>query len=54
MKTNVLVVTALSAVVAANVFGEAGGDRPDARHAWSVHDVNRPDPQVVDAVRRHG
>ena len=49
MKTNVLVVTALSAVVAANVFGEAGGDRPDARHAWSVHDVNRPDPQVVDA-----
>lgn len=30
-------------------FGEASGDRPDARHAWSVHDVNRPDPVAISA-----
>ena len=28
---------------------EPSGDRPDARHAWSVHDVNRPDPVKVTA-----
>ena len=30
-------------------FAEPSGDRPDARHAWSVHDVNRPDPVKVAA-----
>ena len=26
---------------------EPSGDRPDERHAWAVHDVNRPDPVKV-------
>lgn len=39
-------VAACAAVV---VFGEASGDRPDARHAWAVHDVNRPDPVKIEA-----
>lgn len=30
-------------------FAEPSGDRPDMRHAWSVHDVNRPDPVKVTA-----
>ena len=30
-------------------FAEPSGDRPDARHAWSVHDVNRPDPAKITA-----
>ncbi len=29
-------------------FGEPSGDRPDASHAWAVHDVNRPDPVKVE------
>ena len=30
-------------------FAEPSGDRPDMRHAWSVHDVNRPDPVKITA-----
>ena len=29
-------------------FAEPSGDRPDAYHAWAVHDVNRPDPVRVE------
>lgn len=29
------------------VRAEPSGDRPDFRHAWAVHDVNRPNPPVV-------
>ena len=29
---------------------EPSGDRPDAAHAWAVHDVNRPDPVKVEAI----
>ena len=29
---------------------EPSGDRPDATHAWAVHDVNRPDPVKVEAA----
>ena len=29
-------------------FAEPSGDRPNAFHAWSVHDVNRPDPVKVE------
>ena len=35
-------------VAAAAVFAEPSGDRPDAEHAWAVHDVNRPDPVKID------
>ena len=36
-----------AAVLAVGAWAEASGDRPDARHAWAVHDVNRPDPVAV-------
>ncbi len=39
----------LSVLAALSTFGEASGDRPDARHAWAVHDPNRPDPVKVTA-----
>ncbi|MCQ2389212.1 MAG: DUF1080 domain-containing protein [Kiritimatiellae bacterium] len=38
-----------AAAVAAAVWAEPSGDRPDARHAWAVHDVNRPDPVKITA-----
>ena len=38
-----------AAGAAAIAAAEPSGDRPDARHAWAVHDVNRPDPVKVDA-----
>ena len=41
-----IAVTAAFAVVQA--FGEPSGDRPDATHAWSVHDPNRPNSVKVD------
>ena len=37
-------------LTAATVWGEASGDRPDARHAWAVHDVNRPDPVKIELL----
>ena len=38
------------AAVAASVFGGQGvyGDVPDAKHAWAVHDWNRPKPTKVE------
>ena len=38
-----LAVCAVSVAVA-----EPSGDRPDASHAWAVHDVNRPDPVKIE------
>ena len=40
---------AVCAAAAAAVSAEPSGDRPDERHAWSVHDVNRPDPVKITA-----
>ena len=39
---------AVAALAAAQTFAEPSGDRPDATHAWAVHDVNRPDPVKID------
>ena len=39
---------AAASVAAFAVFAEPSGDRPDAEHAWAVHDVNRPDPVKVE------
>ena len=38
------------AAVTASVFGGQGvyGDVPDAKHAWAVHDWNRPKPTKVE------
>ena len=35
------------ALAAGLATAEPSGDRPDAFHAWAVHDVNRPDPAKV-------
>ena len=39
----------LVAFCAASLQAEPTGDRPDARHAWAVHDDHRPQPQKIDA-----
>ena len=31
-------------------LAEPSGDRPDALHAWAVHDVNRPDPVKIEVA----
>lgn len=39
------------AVCLAGLAGaEVSGDRPDARHAWAVHDMYRPNPPAVKTV----
>lgn len=42
------IVCCAAALTAVASFAEPSGDRPDAEHAWSVHDVNRPDPVKVE------
>ena len=45
-------VACVAAPVLAGVYGEKPcvyGDTPDARHAWSVHDRNRPNPVKVES-----
>jgi len=37
-------------VAGLTAFAEPSGDRPDAFHAWAVHDVNRPDPVRVEVA----
>ena len=44
MRKTFAVCAALAASVA---VAEPSGDRPDPTHAWSVHDVNRPDPVKI-------
>ena len=41
-------IAAIAAVAAAPVFAGLYGDTPDARHAWAVHDWNRPKPAKVE------
>ena len=38
---------ALVVAVCAAAFAGPNGDRPDSRHAWAVHDENRPNPPQV-------
>ena len=51
MRTNALVgysfLFAVSALVPGAVFAGLYGDTPNATHAWSVHDGNRPKPSRV-------
>ena len=46
MKKEIILTAAAFVSVAA--VSEPSGMRPDANHAWAVHDVNRPDPVKVD------
>ena len=36
------------------VFAALYGDTPDAKHAWSVHDLNRPNPVKVEPAATCG
>ena len=44
---NKTALSAIAAVAAAPVFAGLYGDTPDAKHAWAVHDWNRPKPAKV-------
>ena len=44
-----LAVTLAAGTAAATVFAGLYGDTPDAKHAWAVHDANRPVPKKVAA-----
>ena len=37
-----LIITAAAAGVSASLLAGLYGDTPDAKHAWAVHDMNRP------------
>ena len=41
------ILVTLLALAAVGAWAEPSGDRPDATHAWAVHDVNRPDPVKI-------
>ena len=43
-----LIFTAVAAVAAVPAFAGLYGDTPDAKHAWAVHDWNRPKPAKVE------
>ena len=43
------VLPAAVAFTAAIVAAGPNGDRPDDRHAWAVHDENRPNPVEISA-----
>ena len=50
MKQMKVAVAAMAVCTAAPaVFAGLYGDTPDAKHAWSVHDMNRPRPAVITA-----
>ena len=42
-------IVSAAAIAALGAVAEPSGDRPDATHAWSVHDPNRPIPANVVA-----
>ena len=46
---NKLIVAAAAAGISTSVFAGLYGDTPDSRHAWAVHDRNRPNPVKVTA-----
>ena len=53
MKKTLLASAALSLAVLTATAGERGifglyGDTPDAKHAWAIHDFNRPYPKQVE------
>ena len=47
MNRYILVLAALAAPAAS--FAALYGDTPDAKHAWAVHDRNRPNPVKIAA-----
>ena len=52
MKKLIVTVAAIAPAVAA--FAKIYGDTPDERHAWAVHDWNRPKPVKVEPAAQCG
>ena len=53
MKQKLLACAALASAALSCAAGERGifglyGDTPDAKHAWAIHDFNRPYPKQVE------
>ena len=46
----IIAVASAMGTVAVSVLAGLYGDTPDAKHAWSVHDMNRPQPPVIQAL----
>ena len=51
---NKMMIVGVAAIAAGNVFAGLSGDTPDAKHAWAVHDWNRPKPHKVTPAERPG
>ena len=49
-----LALAAATVVPAVTALGKIYGDTPDAKHAWAVHDWNRPKPVKVEPAARCG
>ena len=46
----IMAVASAAGTMTLSVFAGLYGDTPDARHAWGVHDMNRPQPPVIQAL----
>ena len=49
MKTLTIAISSVVALAATTTSAAIYGDTPDSRHAWSVHDMNRPNPAKISA-----
>ena len=49
-----MMMAAAVAALATPAFAALYGDTPDAKHAWSVHDWNRPKPSKVEPAKEIG
>jgi len=48
-QTKLVLATVVAGLSAVSVFARIYGDTPSPRHAWGVHDMNRPQPPVIQA-----
>ena len=51
---NRMIIAGAIAATAGNVLAGLYGDTPDAKHAWAVHDYNRPKPHKVTPADKLG
>ena len=51
---NKMMIAGAATLVAGSVLAGLYGDTPDAKHAWAVHDWNRPKPHKVTPADRPG
>ena len=51
---NKMMIVGAAIVAAGNVMAGLYGDTPDAKHAWAVHDWNRPKPHKVTPAEKPG